>query len=87
MVYGTEEEVKNVRVAKEEQNQFSLTEKEVLKLAEWALIVEDHYQLPMDMERAKDGESGKLYIVQARPETVHSQKDVNVLEEYILEKE
>ncbi|MHA1940518.1 MAG: phosphoenolpyruvate synthase [Candidatus Hodarchaeales archaeon] len=68
---------------------FSATDDEVLKLAEWAMIIEDHYDKPMDIEWAKDGDGdyegdGKLYIVQARPETVHSQKATNVIETYVL---
>jgi len=78
--------VKNVSVVQEEQKQFSLTDKEILELAKWGCVIEDHYNKPMDIERAKDGQSGKLFIVQARPETVHSQKNKNVLEEYVLQK-
>ena len=65
-------------------------DKEILKLAEWACIIEDHYSKkaghykPMDMEWAKDGKTGILYIVQARPETVHSQKQYRVIENYVL---
>ena len=77
-------DVVNVPVEKKDQNKFSLNDKEITKLAKWAIIIEDHYKKPMDMEWAKDGKDGKLYIVQARPETVHSQRDYNVLEEYIL---
>lgn len=71
-----------IPVSKAKQDQFVLTDQEVLKLAKWAVIIEDHYQKPMDMEWAKDGISGKMYIVQARPETVQSQRNYNVLEEY-----
>ena len=71
----------------EEKQYFVLTDKEILQLAEWAVIIENHYKKPMDMEWAKDGMTGKLYIVQARPETVQSQRNLNVLEEYeLLEK-
>ena len=83
--------VKNVSVPIEERKKFVLTEDEIIKLANWACVIEDHYSAkvghfkPMDMEWAKDGETGELFIVQARPETVQSQKDMNVLEEYKLE--
>jgi len=81
---------KNVEVPPEDRKKFVINDDEILKLAEWACIIEDHYSAkaghfkPMDMEWAKDGESGELYIVQARPETVMSQKDKTVLETYIL---
>jgi len=89
MVYsedGEKEYTKNISVTKEDQEKFAITDKEVLQLAKWACTIEDHYKKPMDMEWAKDGKSGKLFIVQARPETVQSRKDLNILEEYILEK-
>ncbi len=88
MIYaedGAKIQTKDVKVSQSDQDRFSITDKEVLKLAKWACIIEDYYKKPMDMEWAKDGETGKLYIVQARPETVQSQKNKNVLEEYILE--
>ncbi|MEA2098112.1 MAG: phosphoenolpyruvate synthase [Patescibacteria group bacterium] len=78
--------IKNIPVSKEDRKKFCITEKEVLKLAEWATIIEEHYKRPMDMEWAKDGVTGKLFIVQARPETAQSVRDVNVLEEYIIGK-
>ncbi|MDO8668980.1 MAG: phosphoenolpyruvate synthase [Candidatus Buchananbacteria bacterium] len=66
---------------------YALSDKEILILAKWGVIIEKHYKRPMDIEWAKDGQSGKLFIVQARPETVGSQKNLNVLEEYhFLEK-
>ncbi len=83
---------KNINVPLEDRRKFALTDKEVLILAKWACIIEDHYSTkaghfkPMDMEWAKDGKNNKLYIVQARPETVQSQKDWNVLENYNLPK-
>jgi pyruvate,water dikinase len=61
-----------------------LDNKEILKLAEWACLIEQHYRRPMDIEWAKDGESGELFIVQARPETVHSEKKPGVLKTYRL---
>ena len=96
MVYssnGTKSPVKNVNVKQNDQDKFCISDKEVLKLAEWAVIIEDHYSKeagyfkPMDMEWAKDGRDNQLYIVQARPETVMSRKDFSVLEDYrLLEK-
>lgn len=77
----------NVDVPMSDRKNFCLKEREILKLGQWAMIIEDYYGRPMDMEWAKDGVSGKLMIVQARPETVHSTKDRNVLFEYqLLEK-
>ena len=87
MIYAkNNQHVKNIAVNEIDQNKFSLSDKEIVSLAKWAVIIENHYGKSMDMEWAKDGDSGKLFIVQARPETVHSQKDANVLEEYILSK-
>ncbi len=84
---------KNVRVPKEEQRRFCLSDEEILTLARWACIIEDHYSKksgeykPMDMEWAKDGENGELFIVQARPETVQSRRKRNVYETYHLRAE
>ena len=78
--------VKNIEVPEIKRKQFSITDDEIIKLAKWAVIVENHYKKSMDLEWAKDGETGQLFIVQARPETVQSQKDQNVLEEYVLKK-
>ncbi len=80
----------NVPVSKAEQGQYALNDTEILQLAEWVCTVEDHYSAvrgvytPMDLEWAKDGQTGDLFIVQARPETVHSQKSGNVLKTYEL---
>ncbi len=76
---------KNVKTSAEERQHFVLTDDHILQLAKWSMIVEDHYQKPMDMEWAFDGQEKKLYIVQARPETVQSKKNLNVLEEYVIE--
>jgi pyruvate,water dikinase len=86
MVYNTSgpNPVKNIPVPDFMRKQFCLTDAEILKLAKWAVIIEDHYGKAMDMEWAKDGKTNQLFIVQARPETVQSQKDQNKLEEYIL---
>lgn len=63
---------------------FVLTDSEIIALAHWGATIEEHYQKPMDIEWAKDGRSGKLFIVQARPETVQSQKKVNIFKTYKL---
>ena len=67
-----------------ERRRFVLGENEVLTLARWAVDIEKHYQTPMDIEWAKDGRTGELFIVQARPETVHSQKTTQSLKNYAL---
>ncbi|CAZ98007.1 phosphoenolpyruvate synthase [Zobellia galactanivorans] len=64
----------NLDTPVEKQEQYVLTDAEVVKLAQWSLIIEDHYQRPMDIEWAKDGLTNELFIVQARPETVQSAK-------------
>ncbi|MFH1967764.1 MAG: PEP/pyruvate-binding domain-containing protein [bacterium] len=75
---------KNIATVKKERESFVLSDEEILQLAKWSLLVEEHYKKSMDMEWAKDGRDGKLYIVQARPETVQSKKNVKVLEDYVL---
>ncbi len=87
LVYNTDVKgpnIKGMATTEAERGQYVLADREILALAKWAVQIEKHYKKPMDMEWAKDGETGKLFIVQARPETVRSQADVNVLEEYIL---
>lgn len=69
-----EDAIINIDTPLSQQQTFILTDEEVVKLAEWAVIIEQHYKRHMDIEWAKDGTSGELFIVQARPETVHSQK-------------
>ncbi len=82
--------VKKVDTSREDRKKFCLTDAEVLTLAQWAVDIEDHYSqkkgrwCPMDIEWAKDGNSHELFIVQARPETVQSQKNKNIVEEYKL---
>lgn len=84
--------VKTVQVSPKDQSRYSLTDEDILILAEWACQIEKHYSLqagrymPMDIEWAKDGESGELFIVQARPETVQSQKKMDALENFRLKK-
>ncbi len=76
---------RNVATSAEDRQKFCLTDEEVLKLAKWGMIIEDHYKKAMDIEWAKDGRDGEIYIVQARPETVQSKKDRTYFEEYIIE--
>jgi len=78
------EPVKNIPTTEKERTQFVLTDDEILTLARWSCIIEEHYGKPMDIEWAKDGQSGELFIVQARPETVHSQKTQKTIETYVL---
>lgn len=92
MVYASDvnrrEAVQNIQTAKSDQKQFCITDKEVIKLAEYALKIEEHYsehakqKRPMDIEWAKDGITGELFIVQARPETVASQQTGMILKQY-----
>lgn len=88
MVYGDEAKagrsVKTVEVDRADRARFCLSDAEVSELAKQAMIIEQHYQRPMDIEWAKDGDDGKLYIVQARPETVKSRASANVMERYLL---
>ena len=93
MVYnnepGAEEPVKNVETTAEERGSYILADDDILQLARWACIIEDHYGRPMDIEWAKDGDgktvgTGNLFIVQARPETVHSQANKRTMETYVL---
>lgn len=78
--------VKNIPVSPSDQLKQSISDSQVKQLAKWAMIIEEHYKRPMDIEWAYDGKTKKLYIIQARPETVESIKDRNYLERYILEK-
>jgi pyruvate,water dikinase len=86
MIYGKngDKSIKNIKTTAKERTTFVLNDEEILQLARWSMLVEEHYKKAMDMEWAKDGVDGKLYIVQARPETVQSRRNVNVLEEYKL---
>lgn len=88
MIYSNDRKqpTKDVPVPVADQNQQSITDEEVKQLAKWGIAIEKHYNKPMDIEWAKDGRDKKLYIVQARPETVQSQRDYNVIEEYKLAK-
>ena len=91
MVYSVEDNatVRNVATTLEERLRYVLEDDEILKLAQWSCIIEDHYGKPMDIEWAKDGDganagTGELFIVQARPETIHSQKTTSTYENYKL---
>lgn len=92
MIYdvGGGKMTKNVPVSPEERRRFALSDDDILTLARWACLIEEHYShkhgrpTPMDMEWAKDGRTGELFIVQARPETVQSQRKIDVLEHYEL---
>ena len=94
MIYTDDpkEPVKNIETTPEERHTYVLSDDEILKLANWACIIEEHYGKAMDIEWAKDGDgekigTGELFIVQARPETVHSQRATNYMETYkLLEK-
>jgi len=81
---GGSKTTKNLDTPKDLRRRFVLDETEILKLARWAQIIEAHYERPMDIEWAKDGESADLFIVQARPETVQSQKEADTLKTYSL---
>ena len=76
--------VETLRVEKEDRQRFSITDAEVEHLARQAVTIEQHYGRPMDIEWAKDGDDGQLYIVQARPETVKSRASKTVMERYLL---
>ncbi|MHA6332841.1 phosphoenolpyruvate synthase [Qipengyuania sp. CAU 1752] len=88
MVYsgGGEGTTVNIETSAEERAGFVLTDSEVVQLARWATLIETHYGCPMDMEWAKDGPDGGLFIVQARPETVQSRADRGTLQSYSLDR-
>jgi len=88
IIYGEEgsagKSVVVVDVEKQDRQQFALNDHELQELAKQALIIEQHYGAPMDIEWAKDGDDGQIYIVQARPETVKSRQNVGTMERYLL---
>ncbi len=93
MIYNTsgggEEPVKNIDTTPEERGSYVINDDEIIQLAKWTCIIEDHYEKAMDIEWAKDGDgvnvgTGELFILQARPETVHSQSTKSVMETYVL---
>ncbi len=81
---GHGRQVKIVDTDEAERSRFCISDEEVMALAKQALIIEQHYGRPMDIEWAKDGQDGQLYIVQARPETVRSRQEANTLERFAL---
>ncbi len=81
-IYSKGGGLKEISVPTEDQNRFSISENDVLALAKWACIIEDHYKRPQDIEWAKDGLTGKLFIVQSRPETIYATEKLNFYEEY-----
>ncbi|MCD6384083.1 MAG: phosphoenolpyruvate synthase [Thermoplasmata archaeon] len=92
MIYSEDpnEPVKNIPTTEEERRRYVLSDDEILTLARWGVIIEEHYGKPMDIEWAKDGDgenigTGELFIVQARPETVYGAKKMSVIETYVLE--
>ncbi|HEX2966941.1 MAG TPA: phosphoenolpyruvate synthase, partial [Syntrophorhabdaceae bacterium] len=80
--WGATDTTRSVETSWEERNSFSLRDSDILELARWSRIIEQHYDKPMDIEWAKDGETGELFIVQARPETVQSRKKATSLQTY-----
>jgi pyruvate,water dikinase len=88
---GGSKSTRNIPVSKKERESFAINEDDILQLARWAVQIEDHYSnkngrpTPMDIEWGKDGQTGELYILQARPETVQSQASTNQIERYELE--
>lgn len=89
MAYGEDRPTKIVETSEKEKESFVLSDEEILKLAGWGMKIENHYSrkkghwTPMDMEWAKDGKDGKLYLIQARPETVHAVRDLSKIKEYV----
>ncbi|HWW46970.1 MAG TPA: phosphoenolpyruvate synthase [Xanthobacteraceae bacterium] len=83
-VASADRPTRNVPTSKAERSAFVLGDEEILTLARWACAIEDHYGRPMDIEWAKDGESGGLFIVQARPETVQSRREASAFKSYRL---
>ncbi|MDD5147783.1 MAG: phosphoenolpyruvate synthase [Candidatus Daviesbacteria bacterium] len=89
MIYGEDKPTKVITTTDKEKSSFTLSDEEILKLARWGVQVEGHYSrkkggwTPMDLEWAKDGLDGKLYIIQARPETVHAVRDFSKIKDYV----
>ena len=91
MVYnnekGAKSPVKDVKVSEKDRQRQSITDEQIIQLAKWGVIIEKHYGMAMDIEWGLDGRENQLYILQARPETVHNIKDHSVLEDYIIKKQ
>lgn len=81
-IYAKKGGLKEVKVKEKDQLRFSLNDKDILVLAQWACKIEDHYGKHQDIEWAKDGKTGELFIVQSRPETVHTPKNSKTYKEY-----
>lgn len=81
-IFAKEGGLKEMNVPERDRLKFSIKDEEALALAKWALLIEEHYKIPQDIEWAKDGLSGQLFIVQSRPETVHTPKIGRTYEEY-----
>lgn len=87
MVSFKKDVLKNIKTTEKERSSYSINEDQVVLLSKWAVIIEKHYKRPMDIEWALDKKTNKLFILQARPETVRSRDDTNVVEQYeLLEK-
>jgi pyruvate,water dikinase len=86
MIYSNNENepIINIPTPPEKQSSFVLNDEEITKLAVWAMVIENHYRKPMDIEWAKDGITNEIYIIQARPETVHSLRNPFLVSEYTL---
>jgi pyruvate,water dikinase len=85
LIYGKEgKSTLEVKVSLKDQKRFTLTDEEILKLAKWACLIEEHYGIPQDIEWAKDGKTNQLFIVQSRPETVHAPSEIKTYTQYIL---
>jgi len=86
LVYGKSGGTKQSPVHQKDRNRFAISLDEVVQLAKWGMMIEEYYGKPQDIEWAKDGATGQLYIVQARPETVKAKSDHSVIETYVLNK-
>jgi len=86
-IYAKKGGLKEVTVKNRDQLRFSLSDKDILVLARWACKIEDHYNKHQDIEWAKDGKTGELFIVQSRPETVHAPQDAKIYKEYKIKSE
>ena len=86
LVYGKTGGTKQMTVKQGDRNTFAISDADVLQLAKWGMQIEEYYKKPQDIEWAKDGKTGKLYIVQARPETVQARTDRATIERYKLKK-
>jgi len=93
LIYGVRpgsDPTKEIKIPPQDQKKFTLTNEEILKLANWSLIIEDHYSkkagkwMPQDIEWAKDGKTNQLFIVQSRPETVHAPREIKSYTQYVL---